>query len=433
MPRRLRFAAIADDYTGGSDLTSMLAAEGVRAIQFFGLPRPDALAAAGGEYDAAVVCLKSRSIEPEEACRLSVEALERVAQLDPLQWQFKYCSTFDSTDRGNIGPVASKLMERLGVPFTTAIPALPVNGRTQYGGYLFVNGALLSESPMRDHPLNPMREPSLVRHLQRQTSRRVGLIGWEAVRRGPEAIRRAMKEEAAAGVEIALVDALTEDDLDRIAEAVCEERLLTGGSGITAGLARFWRRIGLEPFGDQPRLGRTEPGVLVIAGSCSAATLRQLEAFAGAGVPVSRLDVAALMRDPEAEIARLEAEVRERRVAAAASSMGPAERRRLLEELEGRGHPAEEVRMTIEAALAELARRIVSSHGIARVVVAGGETAGAVIEALGAQAVEALDTLDPGVPALMTVGEPRLALVLKSGNFGRDGFFPNAVRYLEGL
>lgn len=435
--RDLLFAAIADDYTGGSDLAGMLADQGVRTLLCLGLPDPELAEASRGRYDALVVCLKTRSVAPEEACAVSLAALGRIQTLLPRQVQFKYCSTFDSTERGNIGPVTEALMNATGCAFSIAVPALPVNGRTQYLGYLFVNATLLSESSLRHHPLNPMTEPNLVRHLQKQTRSKVGLVPLGVVREGVESVRAACERLTQNGVSIALVDAIEDRDLEIIAEACATHRLITGGSGITGKLPAVWRRLGwwtpLEAA-HQP-IGGAAKGVLILSGSCSAATLEQLGDYRREAVATA-VDVATLLANPVAEVDRVwldvAARLKDGAHALAYSSASSAEREPVLADLAVRGHTADQVATAIESAFAALAKRAVEA-GVRRVVVAGGETAGAVVAALGIQAADVLDTLDPGVPALRTTGDPALGLVLKSGNFGSPGFFIKAAHYLENL
>lgn len=434
------FAAIADDYTGGSDLAGMLAGQGVRTAQLFGVPDAALVENLRGCYDAVVVCLKSRSIEPEEARRLTLAALERIRPLAPRQIQFKYCSTFDSTARGNIGPVTEALIEALGAGFAVAVPALPINGRTQYLGYLFVNGVLLSESPMRDHPLNPMREPNLVLHLAPQTKLRVGLIAHPAVLAGAAAIRTEAARLRAEGVGIALVDAITEDDLTAIARAVAAEPLITGGSGITKAVPAVWRELGWwSPGGTAEKqplgMGRD---VLLLAGSCSAATLEQIEQYRRSAAPLERVEIDSLLAVPDAELDRLAdlATMHLTRFGRCLvySSAPAADREGTLRRLEADGHSAEEVRLAIERLMGQLACRLAGDfQRVRRIVAAGGETSGAVLDALGVKAVDILDELDPGVPALRSLGAPVFGLALKSGNFGAPDFLINAANYLETL
>jgi uncharacterized protein YgbK (DUF1537 family) len=397
------FAAIADDYTGGADLAGMLFEQGVRTVQVFGLQSEAFFREIKGRFQAVVLSLKSRSIPAADACRLSIQAYERLRILEPGQVQFKYCSTFDSTREGNIGPVAEALMERMDAGFTVAVPALPVNGRTQYLGHLFVGGRLLAETHMRHHPVNPMTDSNLVRHLQAQMRRKAGLISLASVQCGPESIRRRIASLRQEGVAVALVDCISDADLEAIARAVADLPLVTGGSGLAMKLPALW---GVEAA-SAPPLAASSGSVLVLAGSCSAATLEQLEAARAAGIPMFRLDDAAIDRALESA------------GAAIVYSSAPESER----------DPG--MAAAIERAFGEIARRMVRERGVGRLVVAGGETSGAVVNALGIPAVEITAILDPGVPALASLGQPPLALVLKSGNFGTPDFFAKAIRYLR--
>lgn len=414
----LQFAAIADDYTGASDLAGMLHLAGVPAVQVFGVPGSldDGAVEPGG---AVVVALKTRSAPPEVAVDLSLRSLRRLQSLQPRQVQFKYCSTFDSTPRGNIGPVTQALLEAMDVSCTVAVPALPVNGRMQYLGHLFVEGRLLAESPLRNHPLNPMTDSDLVRWLAARTSVRVGLVPLPSVLAGPGAIRQALQQLENEGVRIALVDAVTDDNLDAIAVAVEDMPLITGGSGITHALARLWQRqrgAGLRSAA--PRLPRGK-GTLILAGSCSAATLRQLDRWQSGGHAVLRVS------DPAQIVSAagyVRAEISRTGIATVASSAPP----------EGR-NTAPEAAQAFERAFGELAAQLVHEELAGNLVVAGGETSGAVVDALAVKAARVVGLVAPGVPSLLTLDRRRLWLVLKSGNFGGADFFADAVRHRETL
>ncbi len=387
-------------------MAGMLASQGVRTLQTFGLPDPDTLHAARG-FEALVVSLKSRSIAPEAAIERSLEAATALLSLDPKQVQFKYCSTFDSTDRGNIGPVADALMSALSTDYTIAVPALPVNGRTQYMGYLFVNGVLLSESPMRHHPLNPMTEPNLVRHLQKQTSRPVGLVDLNAVRTGRAG-------ERPGDAEIALVDAIDNSDLVAVARAATGLPLVTGGSGITWAMPSVWRDAGVwQPRVAPPWSSESSGKTLLLAGSCSAMTLRQIAAWSGPKEPM-RVDLL-----DAAEVDRL---------ASVCKSAWTSHDAVLVYSSAEPGARITDAAEHIESAFATLARNLRPYYY--RIVVAGGETSGAVVDALGVRAVEIGPEIDPGVPALREVAGEGLRLALKSGNFGSPEFFRTAVLHL---
>jgi uncharacterized protein YgbK (DUF1537 family) len=313
-----------------------------------------------------------------------------------------------------------------------------VNGRTQYLGYLFVNDVLLSASSLRHHPLNPMTEPNLVRHLQKQTDKQVGLIPWPVVRRGPKAIQEAAVQLASEGVEIALVDVLEDGDLASIAQAFAGARLITGGSGLSMKLPEIWKQEGLlraEKRKPVP-LDQGATGVLILCGSCSRQTLAQIEAFRGTGGLDLRVDVLGILDDAEAEAGRIvrsiEPEMRAGRPVLVYSSSEAGDRARLLDQVAGRGADAEMVPRHIEKFFALMACKGLSA-GMRRLVVAGGETSGAVLDSIGVHAAEVIGTIDPGVPLLRSIGEPGVGLVLKSGNFGSTDFFVKAARSLESL
>src|SRR5690242_2045413 len=266
--------AIADDFTGATDLCNTLVRRGMRTVQLIDVPPPGTEVA---DAEAVVVALKSRTIPAAEAIEKSLAALAWLQRAGARQILFKYCSTFDSTDEGNIGPVAEALMDALGTDFTLFCPAFPEAGRTIYRGYLFVGDVLLSESGMRDHPLTPMRDPSLVRVLQRQCRGNVGLVPQYDVARGPAAISDAFASLRQAGFRHAIVDAVQDYDLDAIGEAAADFALITGGSGIALGLPANFRRQGL--LGDGGAADALPPVVgaaAVLSGSCSEATRAQV-------------------------------------------------------------------------------------------------------------------------------------------------------------
>jgi uncharacterized protein YgbK (DUF1537 family) len=403
-------SAIADDFTGGTDLAGMLHLGGARTSLVFG----DGAVPAG--YDAAVVCCKSRSVSAAAAVHLSLDALSRLRAHNPRQVFFKYCSTFDSTPKGNIGPVIDALLNALAEPFTLAVPALPVNGRTQLHGHLFVNGILLHESPMRTHPLNPMTDSNLVRWLARQTPSRVGLLPLPALAPDLSAHAASLQTD---GVEIALADVITDSDLAALADAFADLPLLTGSSGLGLALPGVWRRRGWLPAVGLPAFQPAGGPALVLAGSCSAATIAQLQSFGG---PPTSIDAAALLDDPDAEAGRVIKEARKhlrQHGHAVIRSSATAEER------EAAGIDARLAAEELETLFGVIAATL--APDLARLVVAGGETAGAVTAALGIEAAEVLSIIDPGVPAIRPINGPPLTLVLKSGNFGSADFFRKAL------
>ena len=410
--------SIADDFTGATDLAGMLVKYGMRAVQMIGVPRRPPPT----QSDAIVVALKSRTAPLREAIDASLAALRWLRDAGCRQFLFKYCSTFDSTDQGNIGPVAEALMEALGTDFTIACPALPANRRTVFHGYLFVGDVLLSESGMRHHPLTPMTDSNLVRVLQRQTRNRVGLVAYETVCRGAPEIQSAFAARRRDGVGIAIVDAVSDADLLEIARGARGMPLLTGGSGLGIGLATDFRARGLLPEGSGAgELPHIDGPAAVISGSCSQATQRQVAAMKCAA-PAFQVDPWRLAAgaDVVAEAAAW---------ASARLPQGPvliyttadASAVRTVQDQLG----AQRASTLVEDALAAIARQLVDG-GVRRLIVAGGETAGAVVGALGIEGLRIGLEIDPGVPWTTSLGERPLALALKSGNFGADDFFIKA-------
>jgi uncharacterized protein YgbK (DUF1537 family) len=413
---------IADDFTGATDLAGMLVKAGMRTVQLIGVP--DGPPPEGA--DAVVVALKSRTVPAADAIRDSLAALAWLQQSGCQQFYFKYCSTFDSTPEGNIGPVAEALMQALKTDFTIACPAFPANKRTIYKGYLFVGDELLSESGMRNHPLTPMTDPSLVRVLQRQVQGRVGLVDYDSVAQGSEAVARRFAALRADGVSFAITDALTNHDLVSIGAACADMPLITGGSGIALGLPENFRRRGLLARLDAAdTLPETGGLRAVIAGSCSVATQKQVQAMQKQA-PSFAIDPLALARGEDvagAALAWAAQHVANGPVLVYATA-SPEQVKDVQSQL-GAAHAGE----LVERALAAIAAGLVKL-GVGQLIVAGGETSGAVVSALGVTGLRIGPEIDPGVPwtaALQQDGGARpLALALKSGNFGSEDFFTKA-------
>jgi uncharacterized protein YgbK (DUF1537 family) len=416
----LLLGAIADDVTGATDLCSTLVAEGMRTVQTRGVVRGLELP----EVDALVVGLKSRTAPVADAVATSLAALAWLRDLGAERVVFKVCSTFDSTPEGNIGPVADALAGVLGAEIAVVCPAYPTNGRTVYQGHLFVGDRLLSESSMARHPLTPMTDSDLVRVLGRQTARRVGLVAHAVVREGPDAIRRRLDELRADGFSYAVADAVADADLRALGAACAGDPLVVGGSGIALGLPDELRRRGLlAERADAAELPRPERPAAVLAGSCSAATQEQVRRMA-ARYPALAVDVAAADADPAGTADGL-AEAALAHLAAGPvlvyTTAAPDEVARVQAEL-----GVERAARATECLLGELARRLVAA-GARTLVVAGGETSAAVVQALGIRALAVGSELAPGVPWMRSLGDPQLALALKSGNFGGPDFFLDAL------
>jgi uncharacterized protein YgbK (DUF1537 family) len=415
---------IADDFTGATDLAGMLVRAGLRTVQTIGVPPGDLGAdPAARQTDAIVVALKSRTVPAADAVERSLAALAALRRAGCQRFFFKYCSTFDSTDRGNIGPVADALLDALGAPLSIACPAFPENGRSVFLGHLFVGEVLLSESGMKDHPLTPMTDANLVRVLQRQARRKVGLVRYDAVAAGPDAIRGRLEALRADGAGLAVVDAVSDADLHRIGEACADLPLVTGGSGVAMGLPAAWRARGLLGPGEgAATLPRTGGLRAVVSGSCSAATLGQVAAAVEAGTPAFRVDPLRLAAGEDVVAAALDW-AGPRLPAGPVLVYATAEPQavRAAQEQLGRERAGE----LVEAALAAVARGLVE-RGVGQLIVAGGETSGAVVNTLGVRALRIGPQIAPGVPWTATLGERPLALALKSGNFGARRFFVDA-------
>jgi uncharacterized protein YgbK (DUF1537 family) len=407
---------IGDDFTGSSDLGNTLARQGMRVTQYCGIPvRPAAPA-----IEAGVVALKSRTIPAAEAVAQSLAALDWLRAQGCRQFLFKYCSTFDSTPEGNIGPVAEALASGLGATRVVVCPAFPAAGRTLYQGHLFVGERLLSESGMRHHPLTPMTDPDIRRWLGGQTRLGVGHVPLASVFEGPAAIRSALDAEDAAGRRLIVVDAVRDEDLLAIGAAADGLPLVTGGSGVALGLPGNFLRQGLLAGGGNRWTGIAGRAA-ILSGSCSVATRGQVEEHR-ARHPALEIDVDAVIAgEMTAEDVSGWLLAQGDDLPLAYSSADP-ERVRAAQERHGREVSA----AAIETLFADTARRLVAG-GVKRLITAGGETSGAVVEGLGLEALEIGPEIDPGVPALRAGG---LGLALKSGNFGRPAFFVEAARVL---
>ena len=422
---RLKLGCIADDFTGGTDLANNLVRAGMRTVQVLGVPTgllPEA--------DAIVLALKSRTAPVAQAVAESVAAARWLAQDGPVQLYFKVCSTFDSTPRGNIGPVVEALMDELGAAFTVATPAFPENGRTVVKGHLFVGDLLLSDSSMRHHPLTPMTDANLLRVLQAQLDpvrgRKVGLIDYTVARQGAAAIAARMAALQAAGCSIAIVDALDDADLRSLAAAAARLPLVVAGSGLAIGMPALH---GFEPNLRAAQLPPASGLRAIVSGSCSAATNAQVAAFKAAGgtcFAVDPLQLAAgrpvatdaiawaALRLPDGPVL-VHATTEPASVAAVQAQLG-----------------TEQAGALVEAALSRIAVGLVDA-GVRQLVIAGGETSGACVQALGIQQLRIGPQIDPGVPwchAASVNAAQGLHLALKSGNFGSPDFFSRAFASL---
>jgi uncharacterized protein YgbK (DUF1537 family) len=411
---------IADDITGATDLALMLARSGMRTVQVMGVPES---ADAFEGYDAVVVALKSRTIPAADAVAWSLQSCDVLRGAGARQILFKYCSTFDSTEAGNIGPVGEALMKHLGTDIAIACPAFPANARSIYKGHLFVGDMLLSDSPMKDHPLTPMRDANLVRVLGSQTSLPVGLVDYQTVAAGSDAVRNAFDAAKSDGARFVVTDAIDDAHLMTLGKAIADHVLITGGSGIAMGLADNFVSAGL--------MSKTPPSAsmdavagrrAILAGSCSAATRGQVAHALGAGVPAFKLVPTAIAcgaetpeqvlswaaRQPEDAPILIYSSDDPEAVGAAQDKLGR----------EKAGEMIEAFQAKVASGLADV--------GFTRFVVAGGETSGAVADGLAVKAIAIGPEIDPGVPWVKSLDDRGLVLAFKSGNFGTEDFFLKA-------
>ena len=423
----LKLGCIADDFTGATDLANNLVRAGMRVVQTIGVPTSPLAA----EVDAVVVALKSRTIPSNEAIAQSLQALQWL-QAQGLEGQspqiyFKYCSTFDSTPEGNIGPVTEALMDALGTDFSIATPAFPDNGRTVFKGYLFAGQVLLNESGMQNHPLTPMTDANLVRVLQAQTRRPVGLIDHTCVAQGEGAIRARIAALRAEGVGVAVVDATSNADLLRLGPALKGMPLVTAGSGVAIGLPA---NFGIQPSLQASQLPAATGWQAVVSGSCSVATNAQVAHFKASGRPARAIDPASLMHGQSdavvQQVLAWAAPLLQGGPVLVYSTAEPDAVKQVQAQL-----GVAEAGALVEHALAAVARGLVGL-GVRQLVVAGGETSGACVQALGIAQLHIGPQIDPGVPwCFAPASDGGVHITLKSGNFGTEDFFSKAFGVLQ--
>ena len=421
MSKPLLLGCIADDFTGATDLANNLVRAGMRVVQTIGIPN----APLSAEVDAVVVALKSRTIAPQDAIDQSLQALQWLQTQAAQQIYFKYCSTFDSTAQGNIGPVTEALMQALQTDFTIATPAFPDNGRTVFKGYLFVGDVLLNESGMQHHPLTPMTDANLVRVMQAQCTSKVGLLTHKTIAQGTASIGQEITNLKQQGVRIAIVDAVSNDDLMRLGPALKGMPLVTAGSGVAIGLPQ---NFGLSPTPQASVLPKASGLQAVVSGSCSQATNRQVAHFKATGRPAFLIDPLHLQGSWEDLVKEVLTWAQGHLASGPVlvySTATPESVQAVQSQLgvEAAGHQ-------VEQALAAIARGLVEL-GVQQMVVAGGETSGACVQALSIEQLQIGPQIDPGVPwchAHTPMGS--VHITLKSGNFGTDDFFTKAFSFL---
>jgi 3-dehydrotetronate 4-kinase len=408
----IKLGCIADDFTGATDLANNLVRSGMKTVQIIGTPESDQVIQA----DAVVIALKSRTTPVKEAVAESLLALGWLQRQGAQQIYFKYCSTFDSTPEGNIGPVTEALMQALDTDFTIATPAFPDNKRTVFKGYLFVGEGLLNESGMQNHPLTPMTDANLVRVLQAQCQRKVGLIDHVVVAKGTQSIISKIADLRSAGIQIAVVDAVSNQDLEVMGAAFKSLPLLTAGSGVAIGLAN---NFGLSANPQASALPKTSGFKAIISGSCSVATNAQVQHFiaqGGAALAINPLELSAQEQIMSTAIEWAKKQYAQSTRPILIYSTGEPSAVKAVQEKLGVANAGELVENTLAAICQGLVK-----IGVKQLIVAGGETSGACVKAMGVQALRIGSQIDPGVPWCYT--DTDIHLALKSGNFGTEDFF----------
>ncbi|WP_312885048.1 3-oxo-tetronate kinase [Candidatus Sodalis endolongispinus] len=408
----MRLGVIADDFTGATDIASFIAAAW-RVVQLNGVPTQPLSTPA----DAVVISLKTRSCPATEAVALSLQGARWLREQGCDQLYFKYCSTFDSTAHGNIGPVTDALLAETGQPLAVLCPALPVNGRTVVHGYLFVFDQLLSESSLRHHPVTPMTDANLLRLMDAQSAWQTGLLPLACIRHGQAAIRQHLETLQQQGCRYVVADTLDSQDLAALAAALPASVLLTGGSGLGGAIAAHatGQRAATQPQETPPRAGR---GV-VLSGSCSQMTNQQVARYRQ---QAPALDIDRCRHDPDAYARALAEWVRDQPDATAPllyATDAPDEVQRLRQR-----YPGEDIGAMIEACFARIAT-LLCQQGFCKFIVAGVETSSLIAQQLGVTGFDLGQTIAPGVPLVRDLQRP-LWLALKSGNFGDPDFFSKA-------
>ena len=417
------FGAIADDFTGATDLAGLLARSGVQVSLRIGVPQEPPSHTAPLE----IIALKCRTAPVKEAVTETLAALAWLQQAGAQRFFWKYCSTFDSTAKGNIGPVAEALMDVLGTKQTLYCPAFPENGRSIFMGNLFVGEQPLAESSMKDHPLTPMRDSNLMRLLKPQVTGSVGLVNRHVVARGAKVLRDKMNQLSAEGIAHVVVDAVANDDLYTIADACHDMPLLTGGSAVAMPLPELWLKQGLLKKNTASHKKHFDSGpAIILSGSCSAMTNRQVAAFLSGGQPSFRLNPLDLAENGSDAVLTWLSTQSSNAMPLIYATAAPEDVRASQQKL-----GVERSGQLVEDALAACAVKA-RDLGFRRFIVAGGETSGAVAKALGITRLDIGAEIAPGVPwcFAQTTGH-NVAITLKSGNFGAEDFFICALKVLE--
>ncbi len=412
----MKLVVIADDFTGATDIASFLVENGLKTIQINDVPTMDA----PKDIDACVVSLKSRSCPVHQAISQSLSVLDWAKKQGAEKFFFKYCSTFDSTSKGNIGPVTDALLDALGETATVVCPALPVNGRTVYKGYLFVGDVLLNESGMQNHPITPMKDANLLRLMEDQAQGKAALIDQNIVAKGSKSITKVLRNYRNQGKHYIVIDSICTKDLDIVAAAIYHEMsLFTGGSGLGGGLAKYIATSQASYGKPASSLGEPQKAeTVILSGSCSLMTQAQVKNYQDKA-PAFCLDVAQAIKNnhyPQ-EIAAWYQNNNNQPLAPLIYATTDAQ---ALKEIQ-KNHGGDIASKAIENVFSALAK-ILQQQGVCNFIIAGGETSGAVVQSLNIQSFYIGPKIAPGVPWVKCT-KNHYSLALKSGNFGDENFF----------
>ncbi|MDH2436446.1 four-carbon acid sugar kinase family protein [Pokkaliibacter sp. MBI-7] len=425
----IRLGVIADDFTGATDIAGFLVQNGVSTVQLSGIPDAPVTV----DAQAIVISLKIRSCPATQAVDTALQAHEWLHKAGCNRFYFKYCSTFDSTAAGNIGPVTDALLDACQQPLAIICPSLPVNGRTVYQGHLFVFDQLLSESGMRHHPVTPMTDSHLGRVIEAQARGQAGLVSYDVIRHGSAVIAERLQELTEQGKRYAVMDTLQEQHLLDIAAAVIDQPLVTGGSGLAIGLARLMAAEDAAQNHAAEAEGRPAPSPsLILSGSCSEMTNRQVNHY----LPLAAhrmIDIQRCLEDGPAYLLELQQWSTEQALQAyqqgqpAPLLYATATPDQVSATQQAYG--AERASQAIETLFGQLAVGVYQ-QGVRNFIIAGGETSSSVTQALAVNAFHIGPQIAPGVPWVRATDRP-LSMALKSGNFGSESFFSRAQEFLQ--
>ncbi|GEM77969.1 3-oxo-tetronate kinase [Vibrio superstes] len=413
----MKIGVIADDFTGATDAASFIVKGGMSAIQLSGIQD----STKGIDVDALVVSLKSRSCDVNKAVKDSLEACDWLLDEGCDLIYFKYCSTFDSTEKGNIGPVVEALKTRLSQPSVLLCPALPVNGRTVYQGHLFVFDRLLSESGMRSHPITPMTESNLLRVIGSQSAAKAGLISWHDI--AQQRIKEKQAELELAGKELIICDSVSDEDLERLAEVAQSQKLVSGGSGLVGAIAKTVSATDASLEG-KVQVCDSLKGV-VLSGSCSEVTNEQVNSYKEIA-PSLKLDVSRCLNDEtylEEVLVWVVSHTKQICFPMVYATVRPDELANIQSKF------GQKASIGVEALFHQLVKKLYGM-GFNTFISAGGETSGTVTQALSIESFRVGQEIAPGVPWMSSI-DGEVWLALKSGNFGDVQFFEHAQEQLR--